>query len=117
MREAADMQAKLSHVIKFVGDMDRAVKYHNDTLGLPLKFQSPGWSEFATGDVSLALHPASPKNPAGTIQLGYAVQNLNGVYAEREKIGIKFTSPPKPEHGIHLATFTDSEGAECSISG
>lgn len=111
------MQAKLSHVIKFVADMDRAVNYHKNTLGLILKFQSPGWSEFATGDVSLALHPASPKNPAGTVQLGYTVQNLRGVYAEREKIGIEFTSAPKSEHGIELATFTDSEGAVCSISG
>ena len=111
------MHAKLSHVIKFVTDMDRAVRYHKDILGLPLKFQSPGWSEFATGDVSLALHLATPKNPAGTTQLGYTVQDLPGVYAERGKMGINFTAAPRPEHGTHLATFTDSEGAECSISG
>ncbi len=50
---------KLSYVIKFVGDMDRAVKFYRDVLGLPLKFESPGWSEFATGETTLALHPAS----------------------------------------------------------
>ena len=36
------MANKLSYVIKFVADMDRAVAFYRDTLGLPLKFQSPG---------------------------------------------------------------------------
>jgi len=47
---------KLSHVIEFVADMDSAVKFYRDVIGLPLKFQSPGWSEFVTGETSLALH-------------------------------------------------------------
>src|SRR6516162_4791386 len=51
--------AQLKYVIKFVADMDNAVKFYQDTLGLPLRFQSPGWSEFVTGETSLALHPAS----------------------------------------------------------
>jgi len=37
---------KLAYVIKFVADMNRAVKFFRDVLGLPLKFESPGWSEF-----------------------------------------------------------------------
>ena len=40
---------KFNYVIEFVTDMDRAVKFYRDALGLPLKFQSPGWSEFSTG--------------------------------------------------------------------
>ena len=40
---------ELKYVIKFVADMDRTVKFYRDVLGLPLKFQSPGWSEFVTG--------------------------------------------------------------------
>ncbi len=39
---------KLAYVIKFVADMNRAVKFFRDVLGLPLKFESPGWSEFVT---------------------------------------------------------------------
>ena len=62
---------KLTYVIKFVANMDAAVEFYRDTLGLPLKFQSPGWSEFATGDTALALHPASDKNPPGKVELGF----------------------------------------------
>lgn len=109
------MKARLSYAIKFVKDMDEAVRFHRDTLGLTLKFQSPEWSEFEAGTVTLALHPASEKNPAGKVELGYAVKDLKEVYANRGKIGINFTSEPKPLHGALLADFLDSEGARCGI--
>jgi catechol 2,3-dioxygenase-like lactoylglutathione lyase family enzyme len=71
LRRRMSMLPKLTYAIKFVADMDRAVRFHRDTLGLPLKFQSPGWSEFATGDTTLALHPASEKNPARQSGVGF----------------------------------------------
>ena len=37
-------ETHLKYVIKFVFDMGKAVKFHRDTLGLQLKFESPGWS-------------------------------------------------------------------------
>ncbi|MDQ0463174.1 putative enzyme related to lactoylglutathione lyase [Caulobacter ginsengisoli] len=111
------MQARLTYVIKYVADMDRAVAFHRDTLGLPLKFQSPFWTEFATGDTTLALHAASEKNPAGGCQLGFGVSNLADVYARREELGLTFTAEPMQQHGSTLARILDSEGAECSISG
>jgi len=33
---------KLRYVIKFVADMNKAVEFHRDVLGLQLKFESPG---------------------------------------------------------------------------
>jgi catechol 2,3-dioxygenase-like lactoylglutathione lyase family enzyme len=37
-----EMQAtQLRYVIKFVADMDKAVKFHRDVLGLKVKFESP----------------------------------------------------------------------------
>ena len=38
------MAAKLSYIIEFVADMDRAIKFYRDVIGLPLKFHSPAWS-------------------------------------------------------------------------
>ncbi len=108
---------RLTHAIKFVGDMDKAVAFHRDVLGLPLKFTSPGWSEFATGETTLALHAASEKYPAGSVELGYSVDDLNAFYAAMAATGLTFTEPPKPLHGSTLATFLDCENAECSISG
>jgi lactoylglutathione lyase len=109
---------KLNYVIKFVGDMDRAVKFYRDVLGLPLKFESPGWSEFATGETTLALHPASQKNPAGTVQLGFTVPDLQKYHEEMIARGVQFTMPPtKQDFGGLLAQFADSEGGHCSVAG
>jgi uncharacterized glyoxalase superfamily protein PhnB len=112
------MSAKLTYTIKFVADMDRAVRFHRDTLGLPLKFQSPGWSEFATGETTLALHPASEKNHAGSVELGFRVDDLRKFHQEMLAKGVTFSMPPsKQEFGAYLAQFVDSEGAHYSVSG
>ena len=106
---------RLTYAIKFVADMEGAVAFHRDVLGLALTFQSPFWSEFATGETRLALHPASEVNPAGSVQLGFCVDDLAGLYEARAVNGLDFTVPPKREHGALLARFRDCEGAECSL--
>ena len=108
---------RLTYAIKFVADMDKAVAFYRDTLGLPLGFQSPFWSEFETGDTKLALHPPSSENPAGTVQLGFGVDSLADFYAPRDQLGIDFTQPPTEFHGTHIRRFRDSEGADVSVSG
>lgn len=108
---------QLSYVIKFVGDMDRAVKFYRDVLGFQLKFESPGWSEFVTGETTLALHPASEKNPAGTVELGFTVPDVRRFHAEATAKGVRFTLPPKKQDfGSLLAQFADSEGGLCSVA-
>lgn len=84
------MQAKLSHAIVFVADMNAAIAFYRDKFGLKLKFATPFWSEFDTGPTTLALHPASEANPPGRVQLGFATPDLPGVYADREAIGLTF---------------------------
>ena len=108
---------RLTYAIKFVADMGKAIAFYRDRLGLELKFESPFWSEFATGETTLALHPASEDNPAGTVQLGLAVDDLADLYARRSELGIDFSSPPTEMHGSHIARIRDSERTEVSISG
>jgi lactoylglutathione lyase len=98
--------------------MDRAIRFHRDTLGLSLKFQSPGWSEFATGETTLAPHTASEKNTAGKVELGFQVDDHRKFHQEMVAGGVTFTMPPaKQEFGAYLAQFVDSEGAHYSVSG
>jgi lactoylglutathione lyase len=61
---------KLSYVMKFVADMNRAVKFFREVLGLPLKFESPGCSETVTGQTTLALYPAFPGRRLLRLRLG-----------------------------------------------
>src|SRR5262250_2436552 len=91
------MQTQLRYVIKFVGDMDKAVKFHRDVVGLKVKFESPDWSEFMTGETTLALHPASDKNPAGRVELGFTVADVEAFYRDMSAKGVLFSMPPKKQ--------------------
>jgi predicted enzyme related to lactoylglutathione lyase len=107
---------QLTYVIKFVADMNKAVKFYRDVLGLQLNFESPGWSEFVTGETTLALHPASEKNPAGKVELGFTVADVEAFYREMTAKGVLFSMPPKKQDfGGVLAQFVDSEGTHCSV--
>jgi catechol 2,3-dioxygenase-like lactoylglutathione lyase family enzyme len=108
---------QLSYAIKFVGNMDEAVAFYRDKLGLEPRFQSPEWSEFATGGTTLALHPASEANPAGGVELGFAADDLGNLYARRDELGIEFTRPPHEQHGTHIARIRDIDGGDISVSG
>jgi catechol 2,3-dioxygenase-like lactoylglutathione lyase family enzyme len=108
---------RLNYAIKFVSDMDAAVAFYRDTLGLAPIFQSPFWSEFDTGETKLALHPASEENPAGSVQLGLGTEDLDNFYAAGQAQGLMFTSAPTDMHGTRIARFRDLDGAEISVSG
>lgn len=108
---------RLTYAIKYVADMERAIAFYRDKLGLELKFQSPFWSEFATGETVLALHPASDENAPGSVELGFAVDNLGEFYERREQLGVQFTREPREMHGIHIAAIHDADGAQVSVSG
>ena len=108
---------ELIYVIKYVSDMGRAVKFYKGMLGLSLRFQSAEWSEFETGETTLALHLASPDHPAGTSQLGFGVSNIDKFFSEKKDDGVEFTTAPVLVFGSRIARFKDSEGVECSVSG
>ena len=108
---------RLTYAIKYVADMDLATAFYRDKLGLDLKFQSPFWNEFATGDTVLALHPASEENHPGSVELGFAADDLGEFYARRDELGVQFTREPKEMHGVHIGQIRDVDGANVSVSG
>jgi len=108
---------RLNYAIKYVAHMDAAVAFHRDMLGLDLKFASPFWTEFATGETTLALHAASDEHKPGSVQLGFASDDLGEFYRQREELGLSFTQPPTEMHGMHIARLRDVDGAETSVSG
>jgi len=112
------MTPKLTYVIEFVGDMTRAVAFYRDVVGLPLKFESPDWSEFSTGETTLALHPASDKNPVGKLEMGFGVLDLQDFFNTMTAKGVTFPlAPKKQEYGGLLAQFQDCEGVSVTVSG
>jgi len=109
------MPNRLHYVMAFVADMERATSFYRDTLGFPIGFTSPYWTEFATGETTLVLHPASAKHPAGTFGLGLHVADLQAFCAQMATSGIPCTLPPTARFGTTLARFLDPEGTEFTV--
>jgi predicted enzyme related to lactoylglutathione lyase len=107
----------LAYAIKFVGDMDAAVRFYVEQLGLKLHFTSPEWSELDTGQTTLALHRASAEHPAGTCQLGFRVTDIDRFCTDRAAQGIEIVAPPTDLHGQRIAKLRDIDGIEFSVSG
>jgi len=126
---------KLDYAIVFVSDMSKAVAFYRDVLGLPLKSESPHWSEFANDGSTIALHPAdsskregaspSPtqagddvgaglvpaRNFPGTVQLGFHVENLDDWHKKLTAAGVRCLTEPRAEaYGIRQAVYADPDG-------
>jgi uncharacterized glyoxalase superfamily protein PhnB len=64
----------------------------------------------------LALHPTFGTNPAGKVELGFTVADVEAFYQDMSANGVLFSMPPKnQDFGGVLAQFVDSEGAHCSL--
>ena len=108
---------KLNYAIVFVSDMSKGVAFYRDVLGLPLKFESPHWSEFANDGSTIALHPASAENPAGTAQLGFHVDNLDDWHTKLTAAGVRCVQEPRAEpYGIRQAVYSDPDGLRFTLA-
>lgn len=106
----------LNYVIAFVADMDAAVRFYRDTVGLLMRFESPEWSEFDTGETTLALHPANDTTPAGSMQIGLGVPDVRAYHESLMGQGVRFTSEPTEHWGATLAQFVDGDGRTTRVS-
>lgn len=104
-------------IVIYVSDMARSTAFYRDTLGLPLKFTSPGWTEFSNGGTTLALHrhmggeARSAEPAAGQATLVFAVADIQDAYTTLQEQGVKFTLPPqKQPSGFTLAVLHDPDG-------
>jgi lactoylglutathione lyase len=126
--EGTEMFKQLDYTMIIVSDMQRSVEFYRDKLGLPLKFQSPDWTEFATGTTTLALHgggvrneqpPAGdPSKTAGACSIGFNVDVVDKTYEELKTRGIRFVMPPtqREGEGIKLAVGLDPDGLPVSFA-
>lgn len=116
------MFKQIDYTMVVVSEMQRSVEFYRDKLGIPLKFQSPDWTEFQTGATTLALHgggvigtapPAGdPTKQAGSCSIGFNVEDVDKTYEELKAKGIHFVMPPtqREGEGIKLAVGLDPDG-------
>lgn len=119
---------RIDYTMIIVSDMNRSVEFYADRLGIPLKFQSPDWTEFDTGTTTLALHGGGITSSsatedgkskyAGTCSIGFNVEDVEKTYTELKAKGVTFIMPPsqRDNEGIRLAVCIDPDGLPISFA-
>jgi lactoylglutathione lyase len=116
---------RVNYAIIFVSDMKRAVSFYRDVLELPLKFESPGWTEFATEGATLALHTSEMSNTdkdhpqqvhAGRCRPGLSVPNLDDFHKRMIERDVPCIQEPMEIFGARIAQYVDPDGLAISVS-
>jgi methylmalonyl-CoA/ethylmalonyl-CoA epimerase len=99
-----------------VHDVDRAVRFYRDTLGLPFLFAAPPrLAFFDCGGVRLMLSLPEPGFDHPGSVLYFAVDDIRGTHATLKSRGVVFGTDPHKiatlaDREVWLADFQDTEG-------
>jgi predicted enzyme related to lactoylglutathione lyase len=110
---------RIDHVYYWTVDMDRAVKFYEDVMGLRLlRRDGSNWAMFDAGPVRLALHGAVEGRPieTGGATAVFAVDDLDASRAALEERGAEFEEQVGEVEGYaRFATLQDPDGNRVQI--
>jgi methylmalonyl-CoA/ethylmalonyl-CoA epimerase len=125
IREVKTMSAAVAGVgISRIGqiainahDVERAVNFYQEALGLKLLFKAPpGLAFFDCGGVRLMLsRPDKPEFDHPSSILYFVVPDILAAHARMKASGVRFEDEPHliakmPDHDLWMTFFRDSEG-------
>jgi methylmalonyl-CoA/ethylmalonyl-CoA epimerase len=108
--------SSLGQIAVTVRDLDRAVVFYRDALGVPFLFRVPGLAFFDCDGIRLMLSiPEGPELDHLSSVLYFRVNDLDAAYRALVERGVTFDDEPHliatmPDHELWMAFFRDSEG-------
>lgn len=115
-------QASVGQLMIPVRDVEAAIVFYRDVLGLPFLFAAPPqMAFFMCGAVRLlvgVLPPGQEAQRGGAIY--FSVPDIDAVHAQLVRHGVAFSQPP---HAVHktahstlwLAQFSDPDGNQLAL--
>jgi predicted enzyme related to lactoylglutathione lyase len=109
--------SRIGQIAINVHDIERAVAFYRDVLGLPLLFRAPPkLAFFDAAGIRLMLSPAEkPEFDHPGSVLYYQVDDIGGAHRTLVDRGVDFIDAPHliaklPDREVWMAFFRDSEG-------
>lgn len=103
-------------------DLDRAIEFYRDVLGVPMLFRVPGqeMAFFQSGDVRLYLGVPETEAYRSQVMIYFTVDDIDAEFARLAERGVKVAEPP---HLIHrdgvtelwMAFFSDPDGQNLAL--
>lgn len=107
--------SRIGQIAVNVHDLERAVGFYRDTLGMRLLFEIPNAAFFDCGGIRLMLGlPEKPEFDHPASILYYDVDDVRGAYEALSARGVRFEGEPHvvarmPDHDLWMAFLRDSE--------
>ena len=112
---------KIGQILMPVANLERAVAFYRETLGVPFLFQVPRMAFFDLAGVRLMLGEpeGTSSGPPGSI-LYFDVGDLNHAHEGLLSKGVSFDAGPSliadmKDHELWMAFFKDSEGNQLAL--
>ena len=109
--------AQIGQIAIPVSDIDRAIAFYRDTLGMRFLFQAPpGLGFFDCNGIRLMLDvPAKAQAESFSSIIYYKVSDILASYDVLSNRGVKFESKPQviaklSDHDLWMAFFRDPDG-------
>jgi catechol 2,3-dioxygenase-like lactoylglutathione lyase family enzyme len=105
------------NITLYVSNMDRAVRFYTETLGLRLAYRfGDHWASVEVGKgLTIGLHPASAETPAGrkgssAIGLELGGPTIEEAMSRLEQKGVRFDGPVNEGKSGKFVSFEDPDG-------
>jgi len=105
---------KESNVTVMVSDLNRAIQFYTETLGLKLVNRvQDHWAEVVAPGLTIGLHPAGPHGPkpgnSESLAIGFTVDNLDDDITTFKSKGVSFAPNIMEEGPVRIAFFNDPD--------
>ena len=98
-----------------VTDMNRAVAFYRDSLGLEVLDHDGDWTEVTAGDQRIGLNAnESPAGDGGAV-IAFAVDDLDATVQALTEKGVEFTDGTSEHPWGKIAPFRDPEGNDLQL--
>jgi predicted enzyme related to lactoylglutathione lyase len=108
------MITSLYSIAIFVHDIERALSFYGEDLGLPLIKRGSFGAEFMEGDTRLGIHPAVHPDAKAMVGrhtgLTFQVENLLDFCERLHERGVQFLNEPTQQSWGIMAMIADPDG-------
>ena len=98
-----------------VTDMQRAVSFYRDVLGLDVMDHDGDWSEVTAGDQRIGLNASESPSGDGGAVIAFAVGDLDGTVSELTGRGVEFVDGVSEHPWGRIAPFKDPDGNDLQV--
>ncbi len=97
------------HGLLYSSDPEATRKFFKNAIRLPGTDVGEGWWIFDFPEGDLGVHPAEDPSDAGTHDVSFYCDDIEGTVADLKSRGVHFTSPVE-DHGYGLVTHFTAPG-------